>query len=264
MRKWGNNMSALGAGYSIDILKLLDPDWAQLDIDVVTFPAPPVVAKGVLYAEDCWRSDTLERAIEVLQNAGKVVLQAAFTNRGPAFLVRERLYALLETYSDKAVISKPIYCATIGYAKLFESGDVVYASDATLDDLDEITHSCHPGSHTCVPAAPMLTALLQVGYATDNRKLPHEFVFADHVIGQKYFPAHDFSHNWDVDELFRYMTIQDCVGDVLQVNMYPVLSTRLTAVIYRQLQPNGHFRVKHPDLAKYIETVNQFNQIKGV
>lgn len=252
--------------YSLDLLNLLNPDWAQLAVDVVTFPAPPVPAKGVLYAEDCWRSDTLERAGDVLLSKGKMVLRAAFTNRGPAFLVRERLGDVLheEDHHD-AVTGEPIYCATIGYAKLLETNDLVYASDATLDGLMEISRSCHPGSHTCVPNAPMLTALLQVSYATDDRDMPHEFVFADHVVGQKYFPTHDFSHNTDVDELFRYMTIQDCVGSLTQVNMYPVLSSRLVEVIFSRLQPNGHFRVKHHDLAKYISVVQSFqSQIKGV
>ena len=252
------------AHYSLELLNRLSSDWKEQVVDVVTFPAPPVPAKGCLYAEDCWRSSALETATDMLQSKGKSVISAKFTNRGPAFLIRHRLGDLLMSDYGDAVTVNPIYCATIGYTTILETNELLYANDATLDSMLPISRSCHPGSHTCVPGAPMLTALLQVTYATDDRELPHDFVFADHVTGQKYFPEHDFSQNIGVDDLFKYMTIQDCVGQVKQVEMYPVLSTRLTELIFKQLQPNGHFRLKYPDIGKYIDVVTQFQQqLKG-
>lgn len=245
--------------YDLQILERLQPDWRQEDVDVVTFPAPPVPAKGHLYAEDCWRSNALEVATNMLRDKGKTVLGALFTNRGPAFLMRQQLGDLL---GHSGGVVSPIYCATISFATLTESEGVVYATEALLEGMMSIMHSCHPGSHTCVPSAPLLTALIQTSYALDGRDLPSEFRFADHDMGSRYFPKHDFSANAFVDGAFRYLTIQDCVGSASQIKVHPVLTRRVIETLNTVLLPNGHFKAKYPDVGQYIAVVDQFrNQL---
>jgi len=228
----------MNVGYSPLILNELDPEWRSRKITAVTFPAPPVRAKGVIYAEDAWRSDALERGEEIFRGHKYTVLESAFTDRGPAFLIQ---YTLSELFTRAQlgvmVVPESIYCATISYATLLETSSTKYATDAVLEDIMSISSSCHPGSHTAVPMAPWLTLLLELERA--ERKEAQGFIFADDIAAGRYFPDYDFSSNASTDVLFQYATLSDCVpASVKELRLYPVLSERITGLLLPRLQSN--------------------------
>lgn len=251
--------------YTEALLNLLNPNWRDLWVDVITFPCPPTPAKSVLYAADAWRSDAVERGIEVFQayHEHSIVMAGQFTGRGPAFLIRRKLTSLLSIGSYGVTAPQPIYCAKVSYVSMFESGRLRYANDVILEGVSAISQSCHPASHTVVPDAPYLTAFLELRYADDGRELPHDFIFADHVSAGQYFPKHDFHGNMEVDTLFRYLTLQDClVGNKDKaIMLYPVISQRLRQVISESLIANSNLAQKYPNVERYVQAVTAFQSL---
>lgn len=250
-------------GYNLDVLKLLDPEWKSRTVDTVTFPAPPVLAKGVMYAEDCWASSTLERGEGIFRTRGRQCLGSVFTNRGPAFLVRYSLEDLFEEDrrdDRRMIIPESIYCATISFSTLLESPKVLYANNAILEGVMSIGHSCHPGSHTAVPRAPWLTLILELERAESSRV--KDFVFADHDVSERYFPTHDFSSNDNLDQLFRYATIQDLLepdyntDQQTQVLIQPTLSARLVMDMIPRLESNERVRSTTADIHRFVHAVD--------
>jgi hypothetical protein len=247
------------------LLDLLDADWRSKDVELVTFPAPPTPAKSVLYAEDSWRSNAVERGMSVMQDyhVHANVLAGQFTDRGPAFLMRRRLSDLFDSRETGQVVApSPIYCATISYTTLMESGGLLYATDTVLEGVSSISRSCHPASHTVVPNAPYLTAFLELRYAKDGRLAPTDFTFADHIHGMQYFPNYDFQGNAQVDWLFRYLTLADClVSTSTEFKLFPVVSKRLRQLVNESLIANSNLAVKYNDNEQYIEAVDAYNQL---
>lgn len=251
--------------YTTQMLDMLQSNWRSLEVDLVTFPAPPTPAKGVLYAADSWRSDTLERGMAIFTDKHEHMsaLAGQFTERGPAFVLRQSLGNLLSTNGTAAVIPQPIYCATISYANLMESADLTYADDSILEGVRAISRSCHPASHTVAPAAPYLTAWLSIRYAKDGRKLPQDFVFADHLMAERYFPDMDFHGNAKLDCLFQYLTLADCLVNQTDhmFQLQPVLSRNMRTFINKHLVPNSNLAVRYADMYEYISVVDDFNQL---
>lgn len=250
--------------YTKQLLDLLDDKWPDRYVELVTFPAPPTPAKGVLYAEDSWRSDVLERGMSIFNSMALYqVLDARFTERGPAFLIRRRLEDIIRTEDGIAVVPNPIYCATISYATLLEQGNLVYASDSVLENVREIESSCHPASHTVAPGAPFLTSWLELRYAADGRRLPQDFVFADHDMAERYFPKRNFQANRELDQIFKYLTLDDCLVHHTQTTfqLYPVISGHLRQHIATKLVSNTNLHRRQPDLYKYIALVDDLQHL---
>jgi len=246
------------SSYKRQILEHFNPGWASMPLDVVTMPAPPVKAKGILYAEDCWRSDVLERAEDVFNAQDDVAcISSAVTDLGPAFLLRTTLGKLLHMNKVAAVVD-PIYCATISYATLLEVGDTTYATDAIIEDVRDIQSSCHPGSHTSVPGAPYMTILLQLSYALDGRMLNLGMEFADHITAAAYFPAHDFNHNQQADRLFHYLTLTDCIGNSA-ARFHAVLSPALRNIVQNDLVAHQNLALRLP-LQPYLMAVDNLTK----
>lgn len=204
--------------------------WRDLTVDLVTFPAPPVSAKGVFYAADAWGSTTLDRGRDVFNSQKIACLDATMTYRGPAFLLRRRIQDLLNVNRD-GHFDAPIYCAMISWERLLEDRVQSYANKALLEGITPISRSCHPGSHHSIPYAPWLTLITQFRRATDSR-FEHdpidEFTFADHIESLRYFPDHDFSRNREVDKLFSTVSLTDLVGTATHhLVVYPVLGDTL-------------------------------------
>jgi hypothetical protein len=253
----------MDAGYRIELLNMLDPDWEGRTVDVVTFPAPPVLAKGVMYAEDCWRSDVVERGRELF---GKEACRAGvFTDRGPAFVVRYPLAKLFRSFSgdQTAVAEASIYCANISYATLLEVGQRTYATDAILEGVTKVGASCHPASHTSVPDAPWMTLLLQLATASKVRKGLTGFVFADDEEARRYFAGYDFSSNRAVDQLFRFASLQDCLifRRKHRLEVQPVLSDRMVDRMLPRLESNERLAVRYRDVRAYANAILRRDQL---
>ncbi len=249
----------MDSAYRLAILDTLDPEWESRTVDAVTFPAPPILAKSAIYAEDCWRSDVLERGESIFNDQG-TCLGSAMTDRGPAFLLQYTLGDLFgrsERSDGIAVIPESIYCATISFASILESNGIIYATDAVIERVRSISASCHPGSHTSIPNSPWLTLLLELDRASDilHKKISPSFTFADHVDAHQYFPDIDFRRNEEVDQLFKYASLGPCMSTPGEVRIPPVLSDRLRSII-PILESNDRLSIGVP-IEKYISLVNR-------
>lgn len=238
------------ARYSADILRALDPDWRQREVSIVTFPAPPVLAKGQVYRIDGWSSRVFDNAFELFPGC----YDAVMTNRGPAYLIRSKLGDL---FSAGEAIPDPIYCATIS----FEHTQHNHPRAALIDHVRPIASSCHPASHTAIPCAPYLTMLLELSYL--ERASVDGFVLADHVSTAIYFANHDFDGNAVLDSLFRYMTISNGVRleDDSCFSLHPSLSPRLRTRLIGELVGNENLSRQFPDYARYMHAVDVRNSL---
>jgi hypothetical protein len=235
--------------YSTEILRRLDPLWPSRLIDVITFPYPPVLNKGVMVAADSWSSDALERGSELFGRE-RQCLKTALTNRGPAFLLRLPLGDLIQPGGS----IRPIYCATISYQTLIENPTVTYASRVILESVMEIGRSCHKASHTVVPSAPLLSLLLELQFATNGVE---GFKFADPYTAGLYFPTHDFAHNGEVDHLFRFASIGEAIGrdNPKEVIVPNSISPRLASLMRQRLVSNEFIRQSHRAPLEYMDAV---------
>lgn len=252
--------------YSTAILHKLNPDWGDLSIRVVTFPAPPIPAKGVLYAEDAWASNTVEHALELFQAKEYRALSASMTNWGPAVVLQQRLAELMVEATTKElvdyVIPVPMYCATMSY-EVLGSGHHTYANNTILEGIQPIHQSCHPGSHTCLPGAPFLTLWLQLERTRDNDNLPAGFQFADHQAGAGLFPQIDFSMNMAADKLFSYMTLADCMINGADARVLrPVISPALQQLAISNLASHSRLAAGM-DVSRLIQRIDAYHSHIG-
>lgn len=245
------------ARYDLRILSTLDPEWESRQLRVVTFPAPPTIAKGVMYAEDCWRSDVIDRGLDIVPGA----IAGAFTDRGPAFLIEKSLKSLFSTNQNSVQTFQGIFCATISFATLFETSKALYVTEAILERVSGISSSCHPGSHTSVPLAPNLTALLQLNRALDGREVSPGFTYADHLVTSRYFPGHDFSGNIPIDMLFSYLTLSECLDRSVDSIVLPAtLSPGLRSLVSTTLSTNDRLAQVSPDPIRRIDIIDEFRR----
>lgn len=249
--------------YDVRIMNKVNPNWAEMPVDMVTFPCPPTKAKGVFYAFDSWSSDALDRR-EVFNTVSRTCLGAVFTTRGPAFLVRTSLGSLFTRDQDKVVVPAPIYCATVSFQTLFESQGTLYATATILERVSEISGSCHPASHTVVPGAPHMTLLLLLSYA--HRVNDPDFVFSDHLHAERLFPDHDFSGNRAAEQLFSYVTVSHALikPKVDEIVVPRCLSAPAREVLLTTAYSNQHLFQMYPDPSEYVDMVDARNRrLKG-
>lgn len=205
--------------YSEKLLDALDSNWREREVSLVTFPAPPAApSHRVFIAADSWRSDALERGAQFFP-----VFQAAkFTNRGPAFLFKRKLGGLLRpdnrrgyARAGQVYASDPVYCSTISYENLLEDQGVRYCNNTILEGVSGTTGSSNPASHTVAPGAPFLTLLLLLGRA-EPKGLPEDYTLSDDQSVRRYFPEADTYYNAGIDKLFRYLSLSEAAGKVIQ------------------------------------------------
>ena len=241
---------------------LLGEGWASLQVRAVTFPAPPVKAKDTIYAEDCWSSNALEMGSDVFENKDNTVLASKFTNRGPAFVVVYDLGQLVSDYSNAVklqVEATSIYCARIGYKKLFSHSNTIWATEANIEGLSLGTGSCHPASHAAVPDAPFLTTMLQMQRSVSTQvgtKLGN-FKFATDRTAQKYFPEVDFSDNALVDHYIKMLGSKH----IISLNNNTSLRGGLADSLIEQCMPtfnsNNRLWTKHKNNIVKIKSINK-------
>lgn len=249
--------------YSTAILSKLNPDWGDMIIRVVTFPAPPVPAKGVLYAEDAWASNTVEHALELFQAKEYRALSAAMTIWGPAVVLQQRLAELTNRTNGKGyIMPTPMYCATMSY-EVLGSSHRTYANNTILEGIQPIHQSCHPGSHSCLPIAPFLTLWLQLERTHGNTDLPTDFEFADHLVGAGLFPQIDFSMNRAADRLFSYLTVSDCLQNIgPSITLSPVISHALQQLANTTLVSHEHLAAGM-DVSRLIQRIDAYHSHIG-
>ncbi len=240
---------------------LLGEGWQREKVIAVTFPVPTLSAKGVVYAEDCWSSNALEMAADIFTEKEGVVLGSAFTDRGPAFAIQYSLCDLvsLTDCCEKfiSVCAKSIYCATVGYKKLFETKKTAWATEANIEGLSLGSSSCHPGSHTAIPLSPILTTILQLKRLvelTNNRQLPERFkTFADDESSAKYFPQIDFTENVRATKAFNTIATSHILSH--SANALAGLSQRLVLEAIPKMNTNSVLWKKFNNNAVKIKQV---------
>jgi hypothetical protein len=235
--------------------EIFGEDWTNREVLAVTFPAPPLKALDTVYAEDCWSSNALEMGSDVFFNKGNTVIASKFTDRGPAFVVKYRLGQLINTSTRKGkfkVNANGIYCATIGYKKLFSSSGTEWATEANIEGLSLGSSSCHPASHTSIPLSPCLTSILQL-----NRAMKVDvgsFKFADDIVSQKYFPNVDFNDNIIIDDLFNVLSTQHVISSSGGVK--GGLSNRILKTCLPQFNTNNFLWSKYGNNIVKLKTIH--------
>lgn len=250
--------------YKKSLLSLLDSEWSYSKVKAIAFPMPPVPACGIMYPVQNWNSNTLDKLEQLYEGSSAVM-----TNKGPAVLQSYTLSDLIgnDDGNDEVVKPKPMYCATVSY--IVKGTNEAVAQDVLIERMRPIGRSCHPGSHICVPAAPYLTAFLQMQCA-DGRGNPHSgFTFADDLYGENLYPRTDFTCNGSVDRLFQYLTLQDALGedyDQVQWRSYShheYLTDRLILKISGAVESNSYVFASSPDISRAVAVIDKRNQLSS-
>lgn len=241
-------------------MESLDPEWKSRPVRFVTFPAPPVLAKGVIYFDDAWRSDTLERGVELFSQDRFQGISGAMTSRGPAFVIECPLDALVDVnlFRQRAEIPLSTYCATMSYFTLFEDR-TTYSTDVVLEGVRLISNSCHPGSHSAIPQSPWFTLMIQLQRAS---AVNPSYEIADHLEAESLFPGIDFSMNRRIDNLFKYATVSAMLDGKPSSRISPVLSAELLSSQMALLESNQALWEKSlGDRQRFINLVDRRDEI---
>ena len=239
---------------------VLGEGWQNRKVIAVTFPVPPNTAKGIIYAEDCWSSNALDMASDVFSDSVGRVLGCAFTDRGPAFAVEYPLSSLITCVPDRknfiSVEATSIYCARVGFKKIFETQETIWATEANIEGLSLGSSSCHPGSHTTIPHSPMLTTILQLKRIVDlgSRKTQLNQPFADDVVSAKYFPNVDFKKNVTATKEFNTIAVSHLLNHSTN-SLGGLLSQRLVLEAIPKMNTNSILWKKFKNNAVKIKHV---------
>lgn len=143
-------------------------DYSDRTVKLIAFPLPPTRVHGLSYMPDSFASSVPDFRQE--SDEFKVI-SVRMTAHGPALLSYTKLSFLIGFKGPLLVVHRAACCASVSL-NIWKGKDakVDFANLATVDRVNPIARSCHPGSHFVIPHAPFLTSLLQYAQAPSAPK----------------------------------------------------------------------------------------------
>jgi len=142
-------------------------DYADKTVKLIAFPLPPTRVGRLSYMPDSFASSVPDFR---QQTEDFKVISVKMTAHGPALLSYTKLNFLIGFKNSLLVVHRATCCASVSLNIWSNNGAVDFANLTTLDRVNPIARSCHPGSHFVVPHAPFLTSLLQYAQAPSAPK----------------------------------------------------------------------------------------------
>lgn len=187
-------------------------------VRVISIPLPPIHVKGLIYRPDSFASKTFDN---VFDTYGSKYRSASVTHTpfGPAVLMTLPLEELIgyDQNTGFLTVHRASCCATVTYSLkmgLKENGEKYdFAWNVVLDGLSFAGRSCNPGSHTLVPRAPHLTALIQYANAPEGYGFGVQTFqqYLEPEMGERLFPEWNFDGNAAIDAWIAKCTVDNNV-----------------------------------------------------